>query len=84
MNLGISDFITRGNQAVSKFESVVSQILKNESDIDSKLQSIAMANLLKCQALDKSMDLPGSTNSNIFFMKNHNHYIRIQGLFSWI
>ncbi|XP_062273833.1 dynein axonemal heavy chain 10 [Scomber scombrus] len=58
-SLGITDFITRGNQAVSKFESVVSQILKNESDIDSKLQSIGMANLLKFQALDKSKDLPG-------------------------
>ncbi|XP_042277329.1 dynein axonemal heavy chain 10 isoform X2 [Thunnus maccoyii] len=58
-SLGITDFINRGMQAVSKFESVVSQIVKNERDIDFKLQSMMMANLLKCPAPDKSKDLPG-------------------------
>uniref|UniRef100_A0A4W6G9Y8 Dynein axonemal heavy chain 10 n=1 Tax=Lates calcarifer TaxID=8187 RepID=A0A4W6G9Y8_LATCA len=58
-SLGISDFIIRGTQAVSKFESVVSQIQKNERDIDSKLQSMVMSNLLKFPVPDKSNDLPG-------------------------
>lgn len=56
--LGIPDFINRGLQAVSKFELVVNQIQKNEKDIESKLQSIVMANLLKYQLPDKSNDLP--------------------------
>ncbi|KAL6114194.1 dnah10 [Pungitius sinensis] len=57
-SLGISDFISHGIQAVSKFKLVVSQVQKNERDIESKLQSIAMANLLKYQVPDKSKDLP--------------------------
>ncbi|TNN52944.1 Dynein heavy chain 10, axonemal [Liparis tanakae] len=56
--LSIPDFINRGLQAVSKFELVVNQIQKNEKDIESKLQSIVMANLLKYQLPDKSNDLP--------------------------
>ncbi|XP_056232067.1 dynein axonemal heavy chain 10 [Seriola aureovittata] len=58
-SLGIPDFINRGTQTVSKFESVVNQIQKNESDIDLKLQSIAMANLLKFPVPEKKKDLPG-------------------------
>ncbi|KAM4590913.1 dynein axonemal heavy chain 10 isoform 1-T1 [Odontesthes bonariensis] len=58
-SLGISDFISRGIQAVSKFESVVNQIHNNESDIESKLQSMMMANLIKFQVADKSSGLPG-------------------------
>ncbi|XP_044053526.1 dynein axonemal heavy chain 10 isoform X1 [Siniperca chuatsi] len=58
-SLGIAEFINRGIQAVSKFESVVNQIQKNERDIDSKLQSMVMANLLKFPVPDKSNDLPG-------------------------
>lgn len=65
--LGISDFINRSIQAVSKFESVVSQIQKNERDIDSKLQSMVMANLLKFPVPDKSNDLPGRTNRRMLF-----------------
>ncbi|KAM9858629.1 dynein axonemal heavy chain 10 [Aulostomus maculatus] len=58
-SLGITDFISRGTQAVSKLESVVNQILKNEKDMDSKLQSMVMSNLLKYPSLDKSDGLPG-------------------------
>lgn len=47
---------------VSKFETIVNQIQKNERDIDSRLQSIAMANLLKFPVPDKSNDLPGRIN----------------------
>uniref|UniRef100_A0A8C8G323 AAA+ ATPase domain-containing protein n=1 Tax=Oncorhynchus tshawytscha TaxID=74940 RepID=A0A8C8G323_ONCTS len=57
--LGISEFINRGTQAASKFESLVNQIQKNERDIDAKLQSIETANLFKFPAPDKSDDLPG-------------------------
>uniref|UniRef100_A0AAY5K1P1 AAA+ ATPase domain-containing protein n=1 Tax=Esox lucius TaxID=8010 RepID=A0AAY5K1P1_ESOLU len=57
--LGISEFINRGTQACSKFESLVNQIQKNERDIDAKLQSIETANLFKFPAPDKSSDLPG-------------------------
>ncbi|XP_054466216.1 dynein axonemal heavy chain 10 [Anoplopoma fimbria] len=57
-SLGISDFIDRGTRAISKFELVVNQVQKNERDIDSKLQSMVTANLLKFQVPDKSNDLP--------------------------
>ncbi|XP_078791125.1 dynein axonemal heavy chain 10 isoform X3 [Oryzias latipes] len=56
---GIADFISRGQKAVSNFETVLNQILKNERDIESKLQSIQTANLLKCPVPDKSNELPG-------------------------
>lgn len=59
--LGISDFISRGINTVSKFETVVSQIQKNERDIDSILQSIEMADLMKFPVPEKSNDLPGKT-----------------------
>uniref|UniRef100_A0A3Q1G9E8 Dynein axonemal heavy chain 10 n=1 Tax=Acanthochromis polyacanthus TaxID=80966 RepID=A0A3Q1G9E8_9TELE len=54
----IPEFIKRGIQAVSKFESLVSQIHNNEKKIDSNLQSLMMANLLKFPVPDKSSDLP--------------------------
>ncbi|KAL0979348.1 hypothetical protein UPYG_G00183960 [Umbra pygmaea] len=57
--LGIAEFINRGTQAVSKFESLVNQVLKNERDIEAKLQSIETANLCKFPTPDKSDDLPG-------------------------
>ena len=71
--VGIPDFINRGTQVVSKFESVVSQIQKNERDIELKLQSIAMANLLKFPVPDKSNDLPGKTNKKISFIGYNNN-----------
>lgn len=58
---GIPDFVKQGAHAVSKFELVVSQIQKNENDIDSKLQSIAMANLLKFPIPDKTNDFPSKS-----------------------
>ncbi|XP_031712248.1 dynein heavy chain 10, axonemal [Anarrhichthys ocellatus] len=57
-SLGILDFIDRGLQAVSKFELVVKTVHENERAIESKLQSMVMANLLKYQVPDKSNDLP--------------------------
>ncbi|XP_056113379.1 dynein axonemal heavy chain 10 [Rhinichthys klamathensis goyatoka] len=57
--LGIPQFIQRGNQATSKFESLVNQIQKNERDIDDKLKSIESANLFKFPTADKAGHLPG-------------------------
>ncbi len=79
--LGISDFINRSIQAVSKFESIVNQIQKNERDIDSKLQSMATANLLKFPVPDKTNDLPGSANRRILFFGFDYYFMRIQMCF---
>ncbi|KAF3695797.1 Dynein heavy chain 10, axonemal Axonemal beta dynein heavy chain 10 Ciliary dynein heavy chain 10 [Channa argus] len=57
--LGIPDFNKRGMEVVSKFQTVVNQIQKNERDIESRLHSIAMTNLLKFPVPDNSNDLPG-------------------------
>ncbi|KAM9822995.1 dynein axonemal heavy chain 10-like [Syngnathus typhle] len=57
-SLAIADFINNGNPEFSKFESVVNQILNNELDIETKLKSIMMAELLKCPAPDKTELLP--------------------------
>ena len=62
---GVSDFIDRSLNTLSKFESVVNQIQKNEQDIDSKLQSMATANLLKFPIPDESNDLPGRISREI-------------------
>ncbi|XP_048858906.1 dynein axonemal heavy chain 10 [Brienomyrus brachyistius] len=57
--LGISEFISRGALAISKFESLVNQIKKNERDIEVKLQSIESANLFKFPTPDRAQGLPG-------------------------
>ncbi|XP_057687718.1 dynein axonemal heavy chain 10-like isoform X2 [Corythoichthys intestinalis] len=57
-SLAIADFISEANQELSKFESIVSQIENNELDIEAKLQSIMLANLLKCPAPEKTDLLP--------------------------
>uniref|UniRef100_A0A8C9TU55 Dynein axonemal heavy chain 10 n=1 Tax=Scleropages formosus TaxID=113540 RepID=A0A8C9TU55_SCLFO len=57
--LGITEFINRGTQAISKFESLVNQIQHNKRDIDLKLQSIESANLFKFPVPAKSGSLPG-------------------------
>ncbi|KAK5620023.1 Dynein heavy chain 10, axonemal [Crenichthys baileyi] len=58
-SLGIPDFISRGLQTISKFESLVRQIFNNERDMESKLHLIMMANLIKCPVPDASSDVPG-------------------------
>ncbi|XP_077600352.1 dynein axonemal heavy chain 10-like [Stigmatopora nigra] len=57
-SLAISDFINNGNPELSKFETVVSQIVNNELDIEAKLQSIVTADLLKCPAPNRADILP--------------------------
>lgn len=60
--LGISEFIGQSIQTVSKFESVVKHIQKYEQDIDSILQSIVAAKLLKLpEKPDRADDLPGTS-----------------------
>lgn len=56
---GIPEFIQRGNQAISKFESLMNQIQKNEKDIEDKLKSFELANLFKFPAPDNTGHLPG-------------------------
>ncbi|MBN3296580.1 DYH10 protein, partial [Amia calva] len=58
-SLGISDYINRSTQAISKFESLVNQIQKNAQDINTKLQSIESANLFKFPVPSREGDLPG-------------------------
>uniref|UniRef100_A0AAY4CET6 Dynein heavy chain tail domain-containing protein n=1 Tax=Denticeps clupeoides TaxID=299321 RepID=A0AAY4CET6_9TELE len=57
--LGIPEFITRGNQAASKFESLLNQIQKNARDIEAKLLSMETVNLFKLPTPDKTGHLPG-------------------------
>lgn len=59
--LGIGEYIGRGIQTVSKFESVVKHIEKYEQEIESILKSIVTAQLLKFPVKpDKSDELPGT------------------------
>lgn len=69
---GISNFIKQGLQVVSKFKLVINQIQKNESEIDAKLQSMVMANLLKVPVLDKSNELPGKIITFVIFINFNN------------
>ncbi|XP_033627732.1 dynein heavy chain 10, axonemal-like [Asterias rubens] len=46
-SLGITDYITRCEQAISKFESLVNQIQKNAKDIDARLKAVEQADLFK-------------------------------------
>ncbi|TUV82046.1 Dynein heavy chain 10, axonemal [Bagarius yarrelli] len=58
-SLGLPEFITRANQAIAQFDSLLNQIQKNEHDIESKLQSIESAHLFKFPEVGKAGDLPG-------------------------
>ncbi|XP_072163343.1 dynein axonemal heavy chain 10-like [Diadema setosum] len=46
-SLGISDYILRCEQAISKFESLVNQIQKNAKDIDARLRAMENAELFR-------------------------------------
>ncbi|KAJ3602265.1 hypothetical protein NHX12_030024 [Muraenolepis orangiensis] len=58
-SLGISEFINRGIQATTKFESLVVPVQRNEREIDSKLQAMEMANLFKFPSPETSTELRG-------------------------
>ena len=59
---------------MSKFESVVNQIQMNEKEIESKLQIIGMASILKFSVADN--DLPGV----ISFIGHNDFIIRIYSI----
>uniref|UniRef100_A0A672JPG1 Dynein heavy chain tail domain-containing protein n=1 Tax=Salarias fasciatus TaxID=181472 RepID=A0A672JPG1_SALFA len=59
LNYGIPDFLSQAFEAVSKFETLFSHIHRNEKEIDSKLQAMVAASLLKIPSPDKSNNLPG-------------------------
>ncbi|XP_075256614.1 dynein axonemal heavy chain 10-like [Convolutriloba macropyga] len=46
-SLGISDFIQKCTSQIGKFESLVNQIQKNSSDVESRLHIVESANLFK-------------------------------------
>ena len=46
-SLGIHDYIVKCEEALSKFESLSNQVLKNAHDIEERLQTIEMACLFK-------------------------------------
>ncbi|XP_049721902.1 dynein axonemal heavy chain 10 isoform X2 [Elephas maximus indicus] len=58
-SLGIADYITRCQQAIGKFESLVHQIHKNADDISSRLTLIEAINLFKYPAAKSEEELPG-------------------------
>ncbi|KAM4746443.1 dynein axonemal heavy chain 10 [Anableps anableps] len=57
-SLGISDFISRGLQTISKFEHLVKQINNTEREIESKLHLIMMENILTFPVTDTSSGIP--------------------------
>ncbi|XP_030648846.1 dynein heavy chain 10, axonemal [Chanos chanos] len=58
-SLAISEFIKKGNQAVSAFEMVMYQIQNNGEELNTILQVIESTNLFKFPAPPKTGDLPG-------------------------
>ncbi|XP_036777654.2 dynein axonemal heavy chain 10 [Manis pentadactyla] len=58
-SLGIADYITRCQQAIGKFESLVHQIHKNADDISTRLALIESINLFKYPAPISDKELPG-------------------------
>lgn len=59
--LGIPGFISKGIQSVTEFESMVNLIHNIESFIETKLQSMLMANLMKFPVPDGVNELPGKS-----------------------
>lgn len=59
---GIADYITRCQQAIGKFESLVHQIHKNADDISTRLALIESINLFKYPAPISDKELPGRSD----------------------
>ncbi|KAM8866758.1 dynein axonemal heavy chain 10 isoform 2-T2 [Synchiropus picturatus] len=57
--LSVTEYIEQSHQVVSKLESLVSQVLQCELDVESRLASIATANLLKYPSPTQPTSLPG-------------------------
>ena len=57
-SLGISDYISRCDQAITKMESLVNQIHKNAHDIEVRLQLIELADVFRSPPLGTAGTLP--------------------------
>lgn len=55
-SLGIQDYVTKCEEALTKFESLSNQVLKNAKDIEERLQSIESACLYKDPFVDGGLD----------------------------
>lgn len=55
-SLGIQDYVTKCEEALTKFESLSNQVLKNAKDIEERLQSIESACLYKDPFADGGLD----------------------------
>ena len=71
-SLGVQDYVSRCEQAITKFESLVNQIQKDAGDIEERLQLIKNVTLFKSPPLKAGCTLPeakvcDATNSIILY-----------------
>ena len=57
-SLGIPDYVSRCEQAIIKFESLVNQVQKNDSDIEERLHLIESVKLFEIPPTKPGCDLP--------------------------
>lgn len=57
-SLGVQDYVSRCEQAITKFESLVNQVQKNAGDIEERLQLIESVRLFKKPPSKPGCDLP--------------------------
>lgn len=57
-SLGITEYVTRCEQAIIKFESLVNQVQKNGSDIEERLHLIETVRLFQIPPTKAGCDLP--------------------------
>ena len=55
-SLAIQDYVTKCEEALTKFESLTNQVLKNARDIEERLQSIESACLYRDPFADRGQD----------------------------
>jgi dynein heavy chain len=67
-SLGIPEFITRCNQEINKFSSMVNQIRKNSANIARTVDQISKAMLVKEPAADEILD------AHVSYLEAENHY----------
>ena len=66
-SLGIQDYVTKCEEALTKFESLSNQVLKNAKDIEERLRSIESACLYKDPFAD------GGPDGKVMEAKVHTH-----------
>lgn len=57
-SLGVQDYVSRCEQAITKFESLANQVQKNAGDIEERLQLIENVRLFKSPPLKPGCTLP--------------------------